>query len=336
MEALLAAGDGAAALKHARVYEVLVQQELDAPPDREVLALAQRIREQGGLVVRDALPPEPVPAAGARLPPSPEWPLAGPLSTTGSEKAGADSRRAIRRAGVAGLLALTLAGGVAVLRRDTPRELQIGRTSRITAEPGLEVHPALSPDGRFVAFASGPSGRLRIYVRHRAGGRTIAVTNGSLGDERWPRWSPDGTRLSFEAGRAIFVVPPLGGPAKLLVAPPRPGALVNAEGSLGDAGPSYLAWSPDGRRIAYALGRGIEVRALEGGVPTLIPTVAQPHSLAWSPDGSRLAFVLGNAAFAYAPNAIGNIAPSSISIVSASGGRLEAVTDAASLNTSPV
>jgi len=38
----------------------------------------------------------------------------------------------------------------------------------------------------------------------------------------------------------------------------------------------------------------------------------------------------------YAPNAIGNIAPSSIWIISASGGRPQQVTDAASLNTSPV
>ena len=39
-----------AALQHARVYEVLVQQELEAPPDREVVALAERIRVQGGAV----------------------------------------------------------------------------------------------------------------------------------------------------------------------------------------------------------------------------------------------------------------------------------------------
>ena len=45
--------------------------------------------------------------------------------------------------------------------------------------------------------------------------------------------------------------------------------------------------------------------------------------------------MLGNAAFVYAPNAIGNIAPSSIWTVAASGGPPVPLTDAASLNTSP-
>jgi DNA-binding SARP family transcriptional activator len=43
MEALIAAGDRTAALQHARVHEVLLEQELEAPPDREVVALADRI-----------------------------------------------------------------------------------------------------------------------------------------------------------------------------------------------------------------------------------------------------------------------------------------------------
>ena len=46
MEALVAAGDRTAALQHARVYEVLLEQELEAPPDQAVVALAERIRAQ--------------------------------------------------------------------------------------------------------------------------------------------------------------------------------------------------------------------------------------------------------------------------------------------------
>lgn len=44
MRAHVAQGDHAAALQHAKVYEALLQQELDLPPDREVIALAEELR----------------------------------------------------------------------------------------------------------------------------------------------------------------------------------------------------------------------------------------------------------------------------------------------------
>ena len=385
MEALVAAGDRPGALQHARVYEVLVQQELEAPPDHAVVALAAKIRRQSAAFAAVAVPasapapaavsprdpivplvepPQP-PPADLPLPPAPPLPSASPASTSPAPitvsapispeptaapapatpaapatSPAADtkplqrpSRRLRWAVGIAALAGLTLAAA-ALLRTRAPHELRIGRITRITAQPGLEIHPALSPDGRFVAYAAGPSGRLRIYVRQLGGGRTIAVAESLAGDQHWPRWSSDGTRLSLEAGRAIYVVPALGGPPKLLVAPgPRP--LVNGEGALSEEGPSYLAWSPDGRRIVYAVGREIHVRAADGGPVTRIATLDQPHSFAWSPDGARLAFVVGNAAFVYAPNAIGNIAPSSIWVLPATGGKPERVTDAASLNTCP-
>ncbi|HMH57370.1 MAG TPA: BTAD domain-containing putative transcriptional regulator, partial [Gemmatimonadales bacterium] len=243
MEALVAIGDRTGALQHARVYEVLLQQELEAPPDRQVVALAERIRQQSAAQATNDGPGT-VPARAPAAPPPVELPAEGvaetatvsvaePLSPAKSlpqsrpveryQTMPGRQRRAARRAAVAALIGLGLAAGAVVLRRGTPSGIATGRTSRITAQPGLEVHPALSPDGKFVAFAAGPGGQMRIFVRQLGGGRTIAVTEGLAGDQHWPRWSPDGTRLSFEMGRAIYVVPALGGTAKLLVAPPPPG-----------------------------------------------------------------------------------------------------------------
>lgn len=44
MKAQVASGDQAAALQHARVYEALLKQELDLPPDREVVTFAEQLR----------------------------------------------------------------------------------------------------------------------------------------------------------------------------------------------------------------------------------------------------------------------------------------------------
>lgn len=62
MEALAAAGDRAGAIQHARVYELLVEQELDLPPDVEVLALAERLRREADAPVKAPSPARPAPA----------------------------------------------------------------------------------------------------------------------------------------------------------------------------------------------------------------------------------------------------------------------------------
>ena len=57
MRSLASAGDRSAAVRHAGVYQSLVEQELDMPADREVVALAERIRSEPTETVALALPP---------------------------------------------------------------------------------------------------------------------------------------------------------------------------------------------------------------------------------------------------------------------------------------
>lgn len=74
MRALVAAGDAGGALKHARIYEALLAQELDVEPDRQVIELAKRIRAEASA---PAIAPQPVSVATAE-------PVASPPLTVAS------------------------------------------------------------------------------------------------------------------------------------------------------------------------------------------------------------------------------------------------------------
>ena len=56
MEALAAAGDRAGALRHARIHAQLVEQEFGAPPDPDVVALAERLRGEPAAAGTTAAP----------------------------------------------------------------------------------------------------------------------------------------------------------------------------------------------------------------------------------------------------------------------------------------
>jgi eukaryotic-like serine/threonine-protein kinase len=208
--------------------------------------------------------------------------------------------------------------------RGAPDTLEVGRRSRVTLDPGLEVDPALSPDGRFVAYAGGTTRETKLFVRQLEGGSPVPITRDVSGNLRRPVWSPDGTRIAFNSSRGIELVPAFGGIPKLLVGGETPQAIAD------------LAWSPDGRSLAYRLGDTLYTRAAEGGPPRRVATAYELHSPAWSPDGSWIAFVSGNRGFVSPGSRFGNIAPSAIWIAPAAGGQAIAVTDNRSLNTSPV
>jgi Tol biopolymer transport system component len=210
----------------------------------------------------------------------------------------------------------------------------VGRTVQVTREPGLEVDPAISPDGQLVAYAAGPLTHMQIFVRQVAGGRTVQLTTDSGANNRWPRWSPDGARIAYQTDDGIYTVPALGGAPRLVARTPQGTFTFGASFTpLGG-----LTWSPDGRRIAFAANYGASRMYLvdaAGGEPTVLPAPQEVHSPAWSPDGRRIAVVSGNPIFIFGSVYFGNAGASSIWVVPADGGPPVQVTDATSLNGAP-
>ncbi len=106
------------------------------------------------------------------------------------------------------------------------------------ATPAEEFHPAISPDGRWLAYASDETGRSEIYVSDFPEGRTRRVVSVRGGSS--PAWSSDGGELFYlqpvESQVAVISVRAWGGDDIQLG---RPQELFR--------GPFVEAWMPFGR-----------------------------------------------------------------------------------------
>ena len=126
--------------------------------------------------------------------------------------------------------------------------LTFGQSLKVTWDPAVEALPAMSPDGKSVAYASGTPLRMRVFVRSVAGGRGLALTDDTSQVQSHPRWSPDGSRVLFLQGGGVFSVPATGGAETPEVPPGRTSPVVSA------------AWSPDGKSIGYVIRDSLFVR----------------------------------------------------------------------------
>jgi serine/threonine-protein kinase len=234
-------------------------------------------------------------------------------------------------AGAAGGIVLTVILAGLLLTPSPQPVVLLGAVTKVTFDPGLELAPAISPNGQEVAFVSAPSAvgagaetlSPGVMIRSIAGGSAFRVAGESYGVEEFPGWSPDGSSLSFHVEDRLYSVPARGGTPRA-VAP---------------AGALWGAWSPDNDRIAYVRFvdgvQSIFVRSLDGEEQKLTDTNGDAHLLRWSPDGRFIAFVEGNSLWVTLGRNFGNVAPSSIRIVSAEGGEPLSVTTSDYQNTSP-
>lgn len=198
-------------------------------------------------------------------------------------------RRPSARTSILAGLGLALAASVLWLApRPAVESLPPPRMLPLTSFPGREFRPSLSPDGKQAAFSwnGEREDNYDIYVKLIEGGAPLRLTS-SPEWEGAPAWSPRGPEIAFLRGSDVYLISPLGGPARKLTA---------AQGA-------YLAWTPDGRSLA------IMDRAVPGAPAHLslvsiatgeMQRLTSPPSHgpgdccpAFSPDGRTLAFVRG-------------------------------------------
>lgn len=149
-----------------------------------------------------------------------------------------------------------------------------------------------SPDSSRLAIVSEqdqagglPSANSEIYLASPPAVETERLTTSDEWEGR-PRWSPDGTRLMFQAmvdrHTVIRVLDLQSRQTGDLVSPP--------------AHDAFAEWSPDGARIAFASDRGggfhlFLVNADGSDLHQLTSGEGSDWAPAWSPDGERIAFI---------------------------------------------
>jgi eukaryotic-like serine/threonine-protein kinase len=166
---------------------------------------------------------------------------------------------------------------------------------QLTNDTGLSMDPAVSADGKLLAYASdaGDDRNLNIWIEQLGGGGSAVQLTHSDADTSQPSFSPDGSKIVFSSaqnGGGIYVIPTVGGEPVRVAAAGRD--------------PSF---SPDGKWIAYWRG-GYEspfftymqratsyVLPTDGGQERRIGSdlnlgAARP---VWAPDSKRLLVVGG-------------------------------------------
>jgi hypothetical protein len=122
--------------------------------------------------------------------------------------ASAPPQQVLRAEGV-GWIQPTPAGGI-VFERYNGRDLDVGTASlrdgaevrTLVSGPANEEDPAVSPNGRWLAYESDETGRREVYVMpfgQSGRGRRVSVAGGGN-----PFWSRDGNRLFFTNGNDEF------------------------------------------------------------------------------------------------------------------------------------
>jgi len=174
-----------------------------------------------------------------------------------------------------------------LLSRDRGPNLESIQITKLT-DSGKAAEPAISPDGRYVAyvFRNGNDSSLRLRQIAIQGETQVLPHDSLVG---WPTFSPDSSHLYFlrpgpnDFYADLYEIPVLGGP----------------ERRVASSVSSNISFSPDEQRFAYERTapslNSVEIRIANADgtgdrlLVDLKDTFASNYGLAWSPDGRSIA-----------------------------------------------
>ena len=217
--------------------------------------------------------------------------LSSVLSAKRTSKAPSVSRRQVRTLIGAGLIIVSATVGTTLwLARSSP-PAQPMKLTRLTSDLGLTYQPALSSDGKMLAYASDRSGdgNLGIWVKQLAGGEPVRLTHHEA-DDYEPAFSADGSQIAFRSDRdggGVYIIPTLGGEERLIVPDGR-------QPRFSPDDKQIACWSGMPGHIGYSgtAGRVLIVTLAEGVRRELRPRFEVARYPTWAPDGRHL-MVLG-------------------------------------------
>jgi tricorn protease len=169
-----------------------------------------------------------------------------------------------------------------------------GDAVRVTRTPSIESQLAWAPDSRRVAYASNRDGAWHIYAYDFGSNKETQLTRGPKSDIQ-ARWSPDGAQLAFlRDAREVHVLDIASGRDRIVANGvfSRPPFSASGEGN--------LAWSPDGKFIAYlSAGTKLMMNAYvaavndgtapaDNGKEVTYLANTNANGLSWSADGTYL------------------------------------------------